>query len=418
MMRHFPSVLGWALVAGLAFGAMAPVQAQSAGGFSPVITVNGLAITGYEIAQRARFMELLGAKGDVRKLAENALIDDRLQNWKAHSLGISPSRDAVTKGMAEFASRANLSTEDFLKALAEAGVEPQTYRDFVAAGMIWREVVKATYGGGRIKVSDAEIDRALAIAPPQGTEPEPPKVLLSEIVVRNFPGRDVETMAKARKAAAAKTEADFAALAKELSSSPTASKGGRLEWMPVTALPPEVRQTVMSMTPGHASAPIQTPNSVSVFFMRGLDEGGPLTPQTQAVGYATLLLGASGSPEAAAWHAKADAEAQRCDDLYTVASKLPADRLERVDGARAAQIPADIARILPRMDIGEMQVVPRGGNDVLVMLCDRGRAVNAAVGETGPSREATRDKLLNARVGALADRLLAQLRAEAVIVRK
>lgn len=417
-MRHFPSLLGWVLTAGLALGTAAPLQAQSAGDFAPAITVNGLAISGYEIAQRARFMELLGAGQNARKMAEEALIDDRLQSWKARSLGVSVSSEAVTRGMAEFASRANLSPEDFLKVLAEAGVEAQTYRDFVTSGVTWREVIKATYGGGRVRISDAEIDRALAHEAPRGAEPEPPKVLVSEIVIRNFPGRDAETMAKARKAAAAKTEAEFAALAKELSSAKSARQGGRLDWMPVTALPPEVRETVLGLRPGRASAPVQTPNSVSVFFLRGLDEGAPLTPQTAAIGYATLLLGASGSPEAAALRARAEADAQRCDDLYSVAGKLPPERLERVEAARSGQIPADIARLLPRLDLNEMQVITRGGNDVLVMLCDRGRAINAAVGETGPSREAVRDQLLNARVGALADRMLAQLRAEAVIVRK
>ena len=170
-MRHFPSLLGWVLTAGLALGTAAPLQAQSAGDFAPAITVNGLAISGYEIAQRARFMELLGAGQNARKMAEEALIDDRLQSWKARSLGVSVSSEAVSRGMAEFASRANLSPEDFLKVLAEAGVEAQTYRDFVTSGVTWREVIKATYGGGRIRISDAEIDRALAHEAPRGAEP-------------------------------------------------------------------------------------------------------------------------------------------------------------------------------------------------------------------------------------------------------
>ena len=165
---------------------------------------------------------------------------------------------------AHFAARANMSSEDFVKALAGAGVEAQTYRDFVTSGMIWREVVKAVYGGGRVQISDAEIDRVLSVEAPPGTEPEPPQVLLSEIVIRIFPGREAETMAQARKAAAAKTEAEFAAFAKDLSSAKSAPQGGRLDWMPVTALPPEVRQTVQNLTPGRTSGPIETPNSVSV----------------------------------------------------------------------------------------------------------------------------------------------------------
>jgi peptidyl-prolyl cis-trans isomerase SurA len=420
MMRHSSSLLALMLAAGLALGtatgpAMAETRAQGSSPYAPAILVNGLGITAYEIDQRSRFMQLLGAKGDVRKQAEDALIDDRLQMWKANSLGIAVSKNDLTQGMSEFASRANLSTDDFIKALAQAGVEAQTYRDFVAAGVVWRSVVKATYGGGRVRISDADVDRALALETPQ---PAQQQVLLSEIVIRARQGREAEAMAKARKAAAARTEADFAAIAREVSSSPTASKGGRLDWMPVEALPPEVRQKVMNMKPGQNSGPVETPNSVSVFFMRGLDEGGKVAPQAQAVGYATLLLGASGAPETAALTRKAEAEAKRCDDLYSVARGLPPERVQQVDGARAGSVPADIAQTLPRLDVGETRVLKRGGNDLLVMLCDRGRAMNATLGETAPSKEGTRNQLANARVGTLAGQLLAKLRADAVIVRK
>ncbi|SOB99660.1 peptidylprolyl isomerase [Rhodobacter maris] len=421
MTRHFSSLLAPRLAALIAISLVLalgliglPARAQSGSPFAPAITVNDMAITGYEIAQRQKFMQLLGATGDVRKMAEDALIEDRLRQWKARQDGVAVSDQAVNQGMAEFASRANLSAEEFVKALGENGVDAQTYRDFVSAGVIWREVVKANFVG-RVMVSDSDIDRALRLVTPRA---ERAKVLLSEVVVRIGGGGEAEAMAKARRAAAARTEAEFAEVAREISSSPSATKGGHLDWMSIESLPAEVRGAVANLRPGHSTGPLPTSGAVAVFFMRGLDEGGAVAPSERALDYATLTLGATGSAESAALAAKVAARAQRCDDLYSVARGLPADRLTRMEGTPAGAVPADLGAVLPRLDPGETAVVRRGGTDVLVMLCNRGRAINADLGETGPSRDAARSEIINTRITTLSDQLLAALKASAVIVRK
>lgn len=411
-MRHFLTLL--ALVTALVFGlAGTPARANP---YAPVILVNDLGITGYEIEQRARFMQLLGGNGDLRSAAEEALIEDRLRLWQARADGISLSREALAQGMAEFASRANLSTEEFLKALAQEGVDAQTYRDFVTAGMLWREVVRAHFAG-RVQISEADIDRALAVESVQAGPPGM-KVLLSEIVVAVRTGKEAEAMATARRASAARSEADFADLAREISSAPSAAKGGRLDWMSPEALPPELRDVILGLRPGQTTAPVQMTNALGVFFLRGLDDGGPLTGANLGLGYATLLLGASGAPETAALATRASETVKRCDDLYTLAKALPAERLERFEPGVQGGPPSDLAAVLAKLDPGEMQTLRRGGNDLLVMLCSRGRRLNEALGETGPSRDAMREQLLNARLGGYADGMLADLMADAVIVRK
>lgn len=412
-MRHFLTLL--ALVTALGFGlAGAPARANP---YAPEILVNDLGITGYEIEQRTRFMQLLGGNGDLRAAAEEALIEDRLRLWQARADGIALTPEALAQGMAEFASRANLSTEEFLKALAQEGVDAQTYRDFVTAGMLWREVVRAHFAG-RVQISEADIDRALAVEAVQAGPPGM-KVLLSEIVVPVKTGKEAAAMATARRASAARSEAAFAELAREVSEAPTAAKGGRLDWMSPEALPPELRNVVLGLRPGQTTAPVQMPNALAVFFLRGLDDGGPLTAANLGLGYATLLLGASGAPETAALAARASETVKRCDDLYTLARALPAERLERFEPTTAAGQPAsDLAAVLAKLDPGEMQTLRRGGNDLLVMLCSRGRRLNEALGETGPSRGAMREQLLNARLGSYSDGMMADLMADAVIVRK
>lgn len=411
-MRHFLTLL--ALVTALVFGlAGAPARANP---YAPEILVNDLGITGYEIGQRMRFMQLLGGSGDLRAAAEEALIEDRLRIWQARADGIALSPEALAQGMAEFASRANLSTEEFLKALAQEGVDAQTYRDFVTAGMLWREVVRAHFAG-RVQISEAEITRALAVESVQAGPPGM-KVLLSEIVVPVKTGQEAAAMALARRASGLRSEAAFADLAREISAAPTADKGGRLDWMSPDALPPELRDVVLGLRPGQTTAPVQMPNALAVFFLRGFDDGGPLSAANLGLGYATLLLGASGAPETAALAARVSENAKNCDDLYTAAKGLPAERLERIEPGVQGGPPSDLAAVLAKLDPGETQTLRRGGNDLLVMLCSRGRRLNEALGETGPSRSAMREQLLNARLGSYADGMMADLMADAVIVRK
>src|SRR5687768_15252631 len=101
-MRHFLS--GFALAAALMAGAPAPLLAQNL--FEPVIYINNAAITRYEVGQRQRFMQILGAPNTTAEDAQKALIDDRLRNHAARQLGIEPTEEELQNGLEEFAARA------------------------------------------------------------------------------------------------------------------------------------------------------------------------------------------------------------------------------------------------------------------------------------------------------------------------
>ena len=158
---------------------VAPAQAQE-GLFSPRVFVNGRAVTRFEHDQRRRFLELLRAPGDPDELAEVALIEDRLRMDAADALGLALTEEQLRAGMEEFAARANLSADEFVTALGQGGVAAETFRDFVEAGLVWREVIRARFGPS-IQISDAEIDRALALSSQRGLSA---RVLVSERVVQ------------------------------------------------------------------------------------------------------------------------------------------------------------------------------------------------------------------------------------------
>ncbi|PKP73227.1 MAG: hypothetical protein CVT84_14640 [Alphaproteobacteria bacterium HGW-Alphaproteobacteria-6] len=242
-----------ALLAGLVLGAgaagLSPAAAQS-GSFAPAIHVNDEVITRFEIDQRIRFLEVLRLPGDPRAEAEKSLIEDRLRRQAARLDGITVSDRQITAGMAEFASRASLELEPFLEAIGEGGVAAESFRDFVHAGIAWREVVRARFAP-TIRVSEAEIDRAMSIAAQRGAGP---RVLLSEIVIPVTPANALDVRALADDLSASiGSEAEFARAARAHSAAPSRETGGQLDWIPLTNLPPQLRQVVLGMANGQVS---------------------------------------------------------------------------------------------------------------------------------------------------------------------
>jgi hypothetical protein len=158
-LSRFPT-LAAAAVLGLAVALpVAPALAQSP--FSVAARVNNDIVTNYEIQQRRLFLSLLNAPGEVLAAVPETLVNERLQNQAAERLGVAAGPDAIEAGLAEFAGRANMSPEQFINAVGQAGVAPETLRDFIRAGVNWRNAIRARFGPSAA-VSAADVDRAMS----------------------------------------------------------------------------------------------------------------------------------------------------------------------------------------------------------------------------------------------------------------
>ncbi|MFW5641336.1 MAG: hypothetical protein ACOCY0_01090 [Roseicyclus sp.] len=136
-----------------------PAAAQSP--FAAAARVNNDVVTNYEIQQRRLFLQLLNAPAEVISNVPEALVNERLQAQAAERMGVTASPEEIEAGVAEFAGRANMGPEQFIDALGQAGVAAETFRDFVAAGISWRNVVRTRFSASA-QVTDDEVDRALA----------------------------------------------------------------------------------------------------------------------------------------------------------------------------------------------------------------------------------------------------------------
>lgn len=376
-----------------------PVMAQDL--FTPRLYVNDRVITNYEVAQRALFLRVLRAPGNPEEEALKALTEDRLRQTEAERLGLKLTDDDIMRGMAEFASRANLSAENFVAELGKAGIGAETFRDFVAAGLLWRQAVRARFLG-QVPISELDVDRALEAS----ARPRALQVLASELVIPAPEGQEDAAMARAQELSDTLSgEAAFASAARRFSAAPTAGAGGRLDWLPLANLPAAIAQKILALDAGEVSDPIAVPGAVVLFLLRDVAVDTKAEPISVSVEWAEFLV-----PDDAAQIAKILAEADSCTDLNAQAKGLPEDRLT-ITKSGLEQVPGDVALELARLDPGEVSTaLTRSGFRRLLMLCGR-----EAVQEPQPTRDQIRERVINQKLEGMAEGYMEELRAAAII---
>ncbi len=402
-----------AALATAAFVASAPVQpAQAQNMFAPVITINGRAITRFELDQRQAFLRVLRVPGDVAEQAEEALINERIQALAAQQAGITLTEEQMRAGMAEFAARANLETDAFIAAIGQQGVAPETFRDFVAAGILWREYVQARFGTAA-RVTEAEVDRALE----QAAQETGARVRLAEIVLPTDPPRLERSLSLINEVQTnGRNAEDFSAFARRFSIAGTRLQGGLRDWVDLAEVPPSLAETILTLAPGEVSDPVPVgENVVAIFQVRGLSEIGPRPVANVQVDYITIAIPGGQSPEALATaQSYKDAAAGQCDKLYPLVRDTAPDSLTR-NAAAPRSLPNDLALALADMDPGETTTaLTRNNGTVLLftMLCGR-----EPVLEGDEARERAQLGLFNQRLTSLANGHLEELKAKAFIER-
>lgn len=416
--------------------ALAPViagaaQAQTRSLFDPLLIVEGRPVTVFEFDQRRRFLGILGVGGDLSRQAEAALIEERLQLAEADRLEIGLAPQELSDGLAEFAARANLGVEQFVAAIAEAGIEPETFRDFVRAGLVWRKVVRARFSRAAGEITEAEVDRELSTL----RQREGVMLSLSEIVL---PETEAETLQAL--AMGLSDDAAFAALARARSIAPSAARGGRLAPIPAAYLGPQVGAMLTAMPAGEISPPLRVPEGVVVYLKHAAAPFAAPTAQITEVDH--VVVRAPEAEAAALMQAAQQVRAARigCAALQAsgatlLAPALPGAQVQRGRTVVAA-LPEATAAAIARLDDGEVGVNAQPGPDRgLVMLCSRRLAsglstwvapVGGPAGEAQTSgggedaarvRGAIRDAILNRRLVDQAALYLADLRANARIER-
>lgn len=396
-------------IALLILGLMAPpLAAQSL--FGPAITVNDSVITGYELSQRQKMLSALGVQSNLRSEARNGLIGDRLKVAAAAAAGIAPTDAELDNALSAFAARGNRSTAQLQAMLAGQGVAAETLRDFVYANLVWQTLIRQRYGSS-VQVSESEIDAALS----NTSEATNLQVLVSEVILPLIPDQEEQIRQLADDISNLRSFDEFEAAARQFSVAGSRANGGKLDWLSLANLPPALRPVLLPLSNGEVSQPLDLPNAIALFQMRGVREVAPNAARYATVDYAVLTVAEDDRGSATAMLTRFAETALRCDDLEGLASDLPQQALQR-RAVPPSDIPTRTAMVLAGLDTGETAIEPQvladGSAQVqLLMLCNRTSTANRGV-----SRDEVRTRLINEKLTARADSLLESLRASARIV--
>ena len=389
-------------------GALAtPALAQ--GLFSPAYIVNELVVTNFELEQRIRLLQVLQVPGDPVEEANRELVNDRLRLQAMREAGLVVAEEDITDGIDQFAERAGLTADELILALTETGIEPETFRDYVAIQVGWREYVAARFLS-RARPTEEEIDRAMG-----QTGGFTVQVLLSELIMPLAPQNAAQVESIANEIQQTTSFDTFSATAAQYSAADSRLDGGRLGWLPLQNLPAALRPVLLSLKPGEVSQPLRLQNALALFQMRGIREASTGSARYAAVEYAQYFIAGGRTPEALAAAKKLTDQIDTCDDWYGLAKEQPEEVLEVVSQS-PSEIPQDIAVALAALDPGESTTsVTRNNGQTLVVLtlCSRTAQVSQDA-----SREEVAQALTQQRLAAFADSFISQLRAEAIIVAK
>lgn len=246
-------------------------RAQQASGapstpFQPVAVVNGSAITGFDLAQRAQIMSLLGFPADnkdaLRKAALDRLIEDRLKMQEAKRLDIKTDPEQIQAGIEELARNVGAKPDEMLAVLSTEGVSQEALKDMITADVVWRQVVRTRFSR-RIEPGEAEIDAEIARVQDRAGQ----TFHIAEIgLPLEEDGRSAaETRALAEQLSERLSRGgDFGEAVRRYSRAPSASKDGDIGWVTTAALPPRIADELRRLEPGDVSKPVEVSGGLSI----------------------------------------------------------------------------------------------------------------------------------------------------------
>lgn len=184
----------------------------------------------------------------------------KLQVARAQETGVRVTDQEVDQAIANIAAQNRSTPEQLREQVARDGTPYSAFRDSIRDELLTQRL-RQRFAQGRISVTEAEIDAAVATQQNSGAQ-----LHLAHILVAMPEGATPEQIATAQKkiegvkALLDKGEMDFAAAAVRYSDSPNALEGGDLGWRSSDEIPTAFANLIRDMKPGQVSTPLRGPS--------------------------------------------------------------------------------------------------------------------------------------------------------------
>ncbi|HWE25370.1 MAG TPA: peptidylprolyl isomerase [Myxococcales bacterium] len=205
----------------------------------------------------------------------NELIDEKLIESEASSLGLTVSEEELQRALDQLARQQNMETADFRQALAQQGISWDTARDTVRRQTLMAEVLRFKVKAR--KVSDEEVQAAYATEVKNAQYEVRARHIFIATPQNATPAQVAAAQARAEQALRrVKSGETFALVARELSEGPTAKQGGDLGYFRRGLMLPAIEQAAFSLQPGEISPVIKTSSGFHIVMV---EDRRPIPPR-------------------------------------------------------------------------------------------------------------------------------------------
>ena len=344
------------------------------------------------------------------------LIDERLRLQEAKRRNISVTEAELRERIRLIEQQNNIPENQITNFLKAQRIAPESMFTQIRSEISWIKLVRRRLQS-TVTISDDEVDEWFARR--QASEGRI-EYRLSEIftIVENT-REDAEIRDSAtRIVGQLRGGADFASMARQLSSGVTAAAGGDAGWVLQEQLQEEVSAAVVALEPGEISDPISTSGGYLIVLLRDRRERLAPNPNEVKVALKQILLpvsGDAGSDEIESQIKLAQeigGTVAGCDDMTRTAAELDPSTSGDVGTVRIGDLPATLRSAVIGLEVGKISQPTRTDAGIhLLMVCER----IEPPGSRMPHREEVRAKLMENKLESLSRRYLRNLRREAFV---
>ena len=229
------------------------------------------------IAQRIRASKTqMPPESVLRKQVLEKMIIDRLQRQLADKAGINITEDMITNSAADIAQRNNMTLAQFRSELERQGISYKSFLDNMRNEIIINQL-RSREIGGRIKVTDREVDHYMETQEKAGEETV--QYHLAHILIAVKETASATEIQKAQSKAdelvrKLRAGQDFTQTAMSESDDDNALKGGDLGWRTANDIPTLLATHITTMKSGDVADPVRSPSGFHIIKMlevKGLD---------------------------------------------------------------------------------------------------------------------------------------------------